>query len=59
MFISNVLDIYKKISILRICGIGKYIKRLLGMPELYIKERLEINHLICVLKKKFYTWTLR
>ena len=55
MFISNVLDIYKSIFKLFVYSLRKYIKRLLGMPELYIKERLEINHLICVLKKKNYT----
>jgi hypothetical protein len=55
MFISNVLDINVIFLSYSFYSLEKYIKKLLGIPELYIKERLEINHLICVLKKKFYT----
>jgi len=41
MCISNVTDIKKIFLCYFFYSIEKYIKKLLGMPELYIKESLE------------------
>ena len=58
MYISNVTDIKEMFLYYFFYSIEKYIKKLLGIPGLYIKERLEINHLICVLKIKKFTHVL-
>ena len=60
MYISNVCDINKIfLNYKTKNSLGKYIKKLLGIPWLYIKERLKKSFNLCIREKIIYTCTLR